>query len=68
MPRTPVNDPIRELAMNELKVLQHCSKCKFCVELVDYFEEDDSVYLVSKYSSKTLRSYVSKKKIEKFSE
>ena len=54
--------------MNELKVLQHCNKCKFCVELVDFFEEGDCVYLISRYSPKTLRSYVAKQEIEHFTE
>ena len=54
--------------MNELKVLQSCNRYKFCVELVDFFEEGDSIYLVSKYSPKTLRDYVAKRKVENFSE
>jgi serine/threonine protein kinase len=45
-PREPANDPVRELAMNEIRVLQLCSKSKLVVELEDYFEEDDSIYTV----------------------
>ena len=54
--------------MNELKVLQTVNKYKFCNELIDFFEDDDSIYLVSKYSAKTLRAYVEMRKIENFSE
>lgn len=57
-PREPLDDPVRELAMNAVKVLQHCSKCKFCVELTDFFEEDDKLYTVHKYVSLTLREYL----------
>jgi hypothetical protein len=32
--------------MNEIRVLQLCSKSKLVVELEDYFEEDDSIYTV----------------------
>ena len=67
-PRWPANNPIRELMLNELKVLQHTTKCKFCVELVDYFEEDDHVYLISRYSNKTLRNYITHKQIERMTE
>ena len=52
-PRVPLDDPARKLAMSEISVLQHCNKSKFCVELEDFFEEDENIYLVSKYSSKS---------------
>lgn len=68
MPRRPANNPIAELALNQLKVLQSVSKCKFTIELVDYFEEDDHIYLVSGHSNKTLRNYIIYKKIERMPE
>ena len=68
VPRWPLKNPIAELAYNQLKVLQSVSKCKFTVELVDFFEEDDSIYLVSGYTNKTLRNYIIYKKIERMPE
>ena len=59
-PREPANDPVRELAMNEIRVLQLCSKSKLVVELEDYFEEEDSIYTVHQHVSKSLRDYVTK--------
>ena len=57
VPRTPDDDPVRELALNELKVLQYCNKCSFCIELIDFFEDDQQSYLVTRYISKTLQDY-----------
>ena len=57
VPRIPEDDPVRELALNELKVLQYCNKCSFCVELIDFFEDDQQSYLVTRYISKTLQDY-----------
>ena len=68
VPRNPPNNPLLELAHNELKVLQHTIKCKFIVELVDWFEEDEYAYLISKHSNKTLRNYIAHRKVERFSE
>ena len=69
MPAKPEDNPILELAMNEVKVLQHTNKCKFVVELVDWFEEGDHTYLICKYSNKTLRNYlVNHRKVERLSE
>lgn len=59
-PRTPADDPVRQLALNELKVLQNCSKSKTVVELEDFFEEGELTYTVHKYMSKSLRDYVTK--------
>lgn len=47
---------------NELRVLQHCTKSKFIVELEDYFEEDGKVYLIKKHISKNLRDFVKRSK------
>ena len=46
--------------MNEIRVLQLCSKSKLVVELEDYFEEEDSIYTVHQHVSKSLRDYVTK--------
>ena len=64
----PANNPFAELATNSLKVLQSINKCKFTVELVDYFEEDDKIYLISGHSNKSLRNYIVYKKIVRMPE
>ena len=48
--------------LNELKVLQYCRqlKLKMCVEAIDFFEEDDHVFLVCKYISASLRDILHK--------
>ena len=48
-PSGPKEDPVYGLAMNELRVLQLCSKSKLVIELEDYFEEGDSIYTVHKH-------------------
>ena len=59
-PRFPDEDPVRQLAMNELKVLQNCSKSRTVVELEDYFEEGDLSYTIHNNIQKSLRDYVTK--------
>ena len=46
--------------MNELKVLQILNGSKYFVELLDYFTDNENIYLVNKHSSKTLRSVIAK--------
>ena len=43
------------LMKNQLEVLDQCNKNKFCVKIMDSFEDDVNFYLVSKYYGKTLR-------------
>ena len=42
----------------QLGVLQNTKKSKFCAEVVDFFEEDGQLHLVTKYLPQSLRAYI----------
>ena len=50
--------------LNELKVLNRCDKkkIKMVTQAIDYFEEDGSVYLVTKYVGVSLKTYLEERK------
>ena len=59
MKRIEKNSPLISLVMSEFNALQTLSKykSKFC-DLVDFFEDDESTYLVEKHSKQTLLEHV----------
>ena len=59
MKRIENNSPLRAFLMSEFEALQALQKCnkRFC-ELIDFFEEGESTYLVEKYGKATLLDHV----------
>ena len=59
MKRIENNSPLRAFLMSEFETLQTLQKCnkRFC-ELIDFFDDNDSIYLVVKYGKATLLEHV----------
>ena len=59
MKRIENNSPLRAFLMSEFEVLQTLQKCnKRFIELIDFFEEGESIYLIEKYGKVTLLDHV----------
>lgn len=61
-------EQIKELAMSELKALQTCKQSKSYLSLVDYFEDESNIYLVTEYAKQSLREFAQDSGQSTFSE
>lgn len=67
IPKTAI-EQIKELAMTELKALQTCKQSKSYLGLIDYFEDESNIYLVTEYSKQSLRQFAKVSAESRFSE
>ena len=50
-----INSPLRAFLLSELDAIQTLQKCnKRFIEMIDFFEDGESIYLVQKYGKVTL--------------